>query len=43
MDVKVVVASCISEIRRTRALEPAYDDDIMKEIFQIIVKKPLKN
>ncbi|ONK60445.1 uncharacterized protein A4U43_C08F18550 [Asparagus officinalis] len=37
MDVKVAVASCISEITRITAPEAPYDDDIMKEIFQMIV------
>lgn len=36
-DVKVAVASCISEITRITAPEAPYDDDIMKEIFQMIV------
>jgi len=38
MDVRITVTSCISEITRTTTLEPPYDDDIMKEIFQLIVK-----
>ncbi|XP_058068519.1 sister chromatid cohesion protein PDS5 homolog C-like [Magnolia sinica] len=37
MDVKVAVASCISEITRITAPDAPYDDDLMKEIFQIIV------
>ena len=37
VDVKVVVAACISEITRTTAPDATYDDDQMKEIFQLIV------
>ncbi|XP_010275763.1 PREDICTED: neurofilament heavy polypeptide-like [Nelumbo nucifera] len=37
MDVKVAVASCISEITRITAPDAPYDDDQMKEIFQLIV------
>lgn len=37
IDVKVAVASCISEITRITAPEAPYDDDIMKDIFQMIV------
>ncbi|KAJ4958149.1 hypothetical protein NE237_025260 [Protea cynaroides] len=37
MDVKVAVASCISEITRITAPEAPYDDEQMKEIFQLIV------
>ncbi|XP_071723473.1 uncharacterized protein [Rutidosis leptorrhynchoides] len=36
-DVKVAVASCISEITRITAPDAPYDDDQMKEIFQLIV------
>ncbi|XP_068503977.1 uncharacterized protein [Phaseolus vulgaris] len=36
-DVKVVVASCFSEITRITAPEAPYDDDQMKEVFQLIV------
>ncbi|XP_026425024.1 uncharacterized protein YFR016C-like isoform X1 [Papaver somniferum] len=37
VDVKVSVASCISEITRITAPEAPYEDDQMKEIFQLIV------
>ncbi|KAG7973368.1 hypothetical protein I3843_07G224100 [Carya illinoinensis] len=37
VDVKVAVASCISEITRITAPDAPYDDDQMKEIFQLIV------
>ncbi|XP_048133301.1 sister chromatid cohesion protein PDS5 homolog C-like isoform X2 [Rhodamnia argentea] len=37
VDVKVAVASCISEITRISAPEAPYDDDQMKEVFQLIV------
>lgn len=37
VDVKVAVASCISEITRITAPEAPYDDEQMKEIFQLIV------
>ncbi|XP_010265626.1 PREDICTED: micronuclear linker histone polyprotein-like [Nelumbo nucifera] len=37
MDVKVAVASCISEITRITAPDAPYDDEQMKEIFQLIV------
>ncbi|XP_047324398.1 sister chromatid cohesion protein PDS5 homolog C-like isoform X5 [Impatiens glandulifera] len=37
IDVKVAVASCISEITRITAPDTPYDDDKMKEIFQLIV------
>ncbi|XP_054797872.1 sister chromatid cohesion protein PDS5 homolog C-like [Prosopis cineraria] len=37
VDVKVAVASCISEITRITAPEAPYDDDQMKEVFQLIV------
>ena len=37
VDVKVVVAACISEITRTTAPDAPYDDDQMKEFFQLIV------
>ncbi|KAG1364372.1 putative abhydrolase domain-containing protein [Cocos nucifera] len=36
-DVKVAVASCISEITRITAPDAPYDDDLMKEVFQKIV------
>jgi hypothetical protein len=36
-DVKVALASCISEITRISAPEAPYDDDQMKEIFQLVV------
>ncbi|XP_062019041.1 sister chromatid cohesion protein PDS5 homolog C isoform X1 [Rosa rugosa] len=36
-DVKVSVASCISEITRITAPDAPYDDDQMKEVFQLIV------
>ncbi|GLT85252.1 hypothetical protein SLE2022_034460 [Rubroshorea leprosula] len=36
-DVKAAVASCISEITRITAPEAPYDDDKMKEVFQLIV------
>ncbi|MCI08564.1 sister chromatid cohesion protein PDS5 like B-B, partial [Trifolium medium] len=36
-DVKVAVASCIIEITRISAPEVPYDDDQMKEIFQLVV------
>ncbi|CAI0415316.1 unnamed protein product [Linum tenue] len=37
VDVKVAVASCISEITRITAPEAPYDDDQMKDVFQLIV------
>ncbi|KAL9677179.1 hypothetical protein QQ045_005407 [Rhodiola kirilowii] len=37
VDVKVSVASCISEITRITAPEVPYYDDQMKEVFQLIV------
>ncbi|KAG1326586.1 hypothetical protein COCNU_01G005200 [Cocos nucifera] len=37
-DVKVGVASCISEITRITAPEAPYDDDLMKEVFRRIVE-----
>jgi hypothetical protein len=37
VDVKVVVASCISEITRISAPDAPYVDDQMKKIFQLIV------
>ncbi|KAF8400534.1 hypothetical protein HHK36_013833 [Tetracentron sinense] len=37
MDVKVAVASCINEITRITAPDAPYDDEQMKEIFQLIV------
>ncbi|KAH1056579.1 hypothetical protein J1N35_034644 [Gossypium stocksii] len=36
-DVKVAVAACVSEITRITAPEAPYDDDQMREIFQLIV------
>ncbi|KAK6927622.1 hypothetical protein RJ641_006213, partial [Dillenia turbinata] len=36
-DVRISVASCISEITRITAPEAPYDDDQMKEIFKLIV------
>lgn len=36
-DVKASVASCVSEITRITAPEAPYDDDKMKDIFQLIV------
>ncbi|WVZ19027.1 hypothetical protein V8G54_006349 [Vigna mungo] len=36
-DVKVAVASCISEITRISAPDAPYDDDQMKEVFHLIV------
>ncbi|XP_073010567.1 sister chromatid cohesion protein PDS5 homolog C-like isoform X1 [Typha latifolia] len=38
VDVKVAVASCVSEITRITAPDAPYDDDLMKEVFQIIVE-----
>ncbi|URE05711.1 PDS5, regulator of cohesion maintenance, partial [Musa troglodytarum] len=38
IDVKVAVASCVSEITRITAPEAPYDDDLMKEVFQRIVE-----
>ncbi|XP_028782650.1 microtubule-associated protein futsch [Neltuma alba] len=37
VDVKVAVASCISEITRITAPDAPYDDEQMKEVFQLIV------
>lgn len=37
VDVKVAVASCISEITRITAPEAPYDDEQMKEVFKLIV------
>jgi hypothetical protein len=37
VDVKVAVASCISEIPRISAPDAPYVDDQMKEIFQLTV------
>ncbi|XP_059639252.1 sister chromatid cohesion protein PDS5 homolog D [Cornus florida] len=37
IDVKISVVSCISEISRITAPEPPYNDDQMKEIFQLTV------
>ncbi|CAN4097913.1 unnamed protein product [Withania somnifera] len=37
LDVKVAVASCISEITRITAPDAPYDDDKMKDVFQLIV------
>ncbi|XP_058221930.1 sister chromatid cohesion protein PDS5 homolog C-like isoform X2 [Rhododendron vialii] len=36
-DVKVAVASCISEITRITAPDAPYEDDQMKDVFQLIV------
>ncbi|XVE71254.1 hypothetical protein DITRI_Ditri10aG0135900 [Diplodiscus trichospermus] len=36
-DVRVAVAACISEITRITAPDAPYDDDHMKEVFQLIV------
>ncbi|KAF8117115.1 hypothetical protein N665_0012s0121 [Sinapis alba] len=36
-DVKLLVASCVSEITRITAPEAPYSDDIMRDIFQLIV------
>ncbi|CAA0829368.1 Unknown protein [Striga hermonthica] len=41
-DVKVGVASCICEITRITAPEAPYDDDKMKDVFQLIVP-PFEN
>jgi len=38
MDIRVTVASCLSEITRITTLKLPYDDDIMKEMFQLIVE-----
>ncbi|KAF4390243.1 hypothetical protein F8388_019898, partial [Cannabis sativa] len=40
VDVKVVVASCISEITRITAPDAPYDDDQMKEVFRRISRPP---
>ncbi|XP_022892679.1 neurofilament heavy polypeptide-like [Olea europaea var. sylvestris] len=37
IDVKVAVASCINEITRITAPDAPYDDERMKDIFQLIV------
>nr|XP_016452601.1 PREDICTED: sister chromatid cohesion protein PDS5 homolog B-B-like [Nicotiana tabacum] len=37
LDVKVAVASCISEITRITAPDAPYNDDKMKDVFQLIV------
>ncbi|XP_022731812.1 biorientation of chromosomes in cell division protein 1-like 1 isoform X2 [Durio zibethinus] len=37
VDVKVAVAACISEITRITAPDAPYDDEQMKEVFQLIV------
>ncbi|XP_071919783.1 sister chromatid cohesion protein PDS5 homolog C-like isoform X1 [Coffea arabica] len=37
VDVKVAVASCVSEITRITAPDAPYDDDKMKDVFQLIV------
>ncbi|KAJ7523458.1 hypothetical protein O6H91_18G050900 [Diphasiastrum complanatum] len=36
-DVRVLVATCLSEIMRIRAPDAPYNDDILQEIFQLIV------
>ena len=38
MNLRVTLTSCLNEITTITAPEPSYDDDIMKEIFQPIVK-----
>lgn len=37
VDVRVAIASCISEITRITAPDAPYDDDQMKEVFRLIV------
>ncbi|KAL0923001.1 hypothetical protein M5K25_007042 [Dendrobium thyrsiflorum] len=37
MDMKVSIASCLGEITRIIVPDAPYDDDIMKEIFGLIV------
>ncbi|KAM0060197.1 putative sister chromatid cohesion protein Pds5 [Helianthus debilis subsp. tardiflorus] len=37
IDVKIFVASCLCEVARITAPEPPYKDEIMKDIFQLIV------
>ncbi|GJW26274.1 armadillo-type fold protein [Tanacetum coccineum] len=37
VDVKVAAASCISEITRITAPDAPYDDDQMRDVFQLIV------
>ena len=37
MDVKISVVSCIMEITRITALDASYDDEKMKEVFQLTV------
>jgi hypothetical protein len=37
MDVKVSILSCITEIKRITAPDAPYDDEKMKEIFQLTV------
>ncbi|KAK8926638.1 hypothetical protein KSP39_PZI018027 [Platanthera zijinensis] len=37
LDVRVAIASCLSEITRITAPDAPYDDDLMKEIFGLIV------
>ncbi|KAI4298831.1 hypothetical protein L6164_032348 [Bauhinia variegata] len=36
-DVKLLVATCVCEITRITAPEPPYGDDVLKDIFQLIV------
>ncbi|KAK4386765.1 hypothetical protein Sango_2547100 [Sesamum angolense] len=36
-EVKLLVASCICEITRITAPEAPYDDDVLKDTFQLIV------
>ncbi|PKI66430.1 hypothetical protein CRG98_013232 [Punica granatum] len=36
-DVKLLVATCLCEITRITAPEAPYDDDVLKDIFQLIV------
>ncbi|KAH0455654.1 hypothetical protein IEQ34_015686 [Dendrobium chrysotoxum] len=38
MDVNVSIASCLSEIIRITAPDAPYDDDTMKEIFELVVR-----
>lgn len=36
-DVRLLVATCICEITRVTAPEPPYSDDVLKDVFQLIV------
>ncbi|MQL96880.1 hypothetical protein Taro_029563 [Colocasia esculenta] len=38
IDVKIALASCVSEITRITAPEAPYDDDFMKVVFEMIVE-----